>query len=260
MPGPANKKFFAYYGISLVWLIFVGWGFSCYQSGFSDTEESSGNIVATGQVICRWHSGQDNFVPEQKAMNLLPGETVNRVAQAEKIGEGELWYRLHAEFPASNPDFCRSLVLQATKEGEDEYQGSLADFAVPWQKATNSRDNWHFQLLLPTGGEVYPGASCQPIFVLECASSLVNNLPSGFVDQDQLINNIQGGVKAEQELVLPLVVQEETNSSTATTTGVNYALPADSDINSTTTPTVSETLPTLESLPVETAVGAPASE
>ena len=63
-------------------------------SYFSDTENSPGNSYQAGTLDFSLRSGQNNFVPAEKASNMKPGDSVARDIYIKK--EGELSFKYNA--------------------------------------------------------------------------------------------------------------------------------------------------------------------
>lgn len=167
--------------VSFLIIISFNWfGFSRISetfANFSDTEISE-NVFSAGTLDFSLHSGQENFVPLQKTLNLKAGDEVNRVIQVRNEGSLSFQYTAYTEKIFGDDDFCNALQLEAVLEGAEKYSGSLMDFNFSPIEISGRIDTWHFKVLLPENSN-FQNEVCQINFVF-------NGRQTGFSDHEKI--------------------------------------------------------------------------
>ncbi len=156
-------------------------------ANFSDLETSEGNILSAGALDFSLSSGQDNFVPLQKTLNLEPGDEVNRVIHVRNDGTLSFQYTVETEKILGDDDFCNTLELVADLEGGEKYNRGLMGFNLSAMEIIDPPgiDTWHFKVSLPDSSS-FQNKICQIKFVFEGWQTNFLNPSSGFFDQEEI--------------------------------------------------------------------------
>jgi len=81
---------------------------SIVSKGFSDTEDSIGNMIDTTTLDMVLRAGYDTFIPDEP---LIPGGSVSRDIYVKNVGELPFKYSLGQKITGGDPDLCAELNL-----------------------------------------------------------------------------------------------------------------------------------------------------
>lgn len=177
--------------VCLLIIVALNWsGLSAIIETFAylaDTETSPENSFTAGILDFSLSSGQDNFVPLEKTLNLKPGDEVNRVIQVKNEGTLPFQYTARTEKISGDDDFCNALQLTADLEGEEKYSGSLMGFSFSPIEISAPIDTWHFKASLEDSD--FQNKTCQIKFVFEGWQTNLPDFSLGFSDQEEIVSS-----------------------------------------------------------------------
>jgi len=190
---------------------------------FSDTENSSANLLRIGTLDMTIRSGQNNFTPN--AENMMPGDQVNRDIYVGKTASSlPLKHRVSYEFVNGNSDLCDQLDLKiwydhyhgpvsegyTNRDMRLKYNDSLTslnnlidpDFIIPHPDDRFDTDNsdgteqWFFySIIVPNDlNDSFQGEVCEFKFVYEAWQDNFDNYgDGGFTDKEEIKSTIKVG-------------------------------------------------------------------
>lgn len=182
---------------SILLIIVLNWiGLSAVIETFalySDAEASNNNFYQAGTLDFSLQGG--NWQPEEKAVNLLPGESVTTTISVINDGSFDFVYNASTTIDQeSNLDFCNALNLKVADNSTTLYEGSLAslNFSPPIL-ISNSQDDLLFTLTL-SSSYIPPedGANCIFKFIFRGWQNGLS-FGQGFFDEEELENEVQIG-------------------------------------------------------------------
>jgi predicted ribosomally synthesized peptide with SipW-like signal peptide len=162
---------------------------------FSDTAISSGNTFTAGTLDFSLSTGE--WSPEEKAVNLQPGESVTRDINVIKNGSLGFQYNASTVIDTENSDmdFCNALSLEAELGGGTEYSGNLdgLNFTSPIIIDSSGQDDWIFTITLSSGYSVpEDGAICEFKFIFDAWQENLS-FGQGFYDSEEFDNSLETG-------------------------------------------------------------------
>ncbi len=193
---------------------------------YLDGEMLKGNNYVAGSVDFILSSTP--YSSPVTALGLDSGAVASHtVSVIPEQGTSAFWYHASSTNFGADLDFCESLTLVSSLEGEQNYSGLLIDFASP---ATTTLSNWQFDL--STNGALY-NKSCT--FDIEfTAWQEHHNVPNftemGYHDVEKETNKI-----ASQGLRLNKVYYDVLDGSAPSLCAENLSLSVDNSTSSTCT-------------------------
>jgi predicted ribosomally synthesized peptide with SipW-like signal peptide len=164
---------------------------------YSDTETSLDNTFQTGTLDFHLEGG--DWLPEENAVNLQPGDSVSTTISVIKDGSLDFVYSASTSIDTENsdPNFCNALHLKIESETSTLlYDGPLSSLSFSSFSPvliSDGKDDLTFTLTLSSSySPPEDGASCVFTFIFRGWQENLS-FGQGFYDEEELENTIETG-------------------------------------------------------------------
>lgn len=158
---------------------------------FSDGETSHENAFVGGKIDFSLEAGE--WEDSDRAVNMVPGESVVRSVTLHGDGSIPFQYIAHAVKLVGDDAFCDALELTASRDGLEIYNGSLFGLNVtpPLVIGGDGDDDWIFSAKLPDDSPGFEEAECEFNFVFDGWQEGFADGSTGFSDEETLDNILE---------------------------------------------------------------------
>jgi len=163
---------------------------------YSDTETSLDNTFQAGTLDFHLEGG--DWLPEENAVNLQPGDSVSTTISVIKDGSLDFVYSASTSIDTgnSNTEFCNALSLKVELATSTLYDGPLSSLSFSSFSPvliSGDRDDLTFTLNLSSSySPPQNGASCVFTFIFRGWQENLS-FGQGFYDEEEIENEIQNG-------------------------------------------------------------------
>ena len=178
--GKMNKSFTI--KLSLLILMILAFGTQGCFAYFSD-EENNNSTLGVGVL--------DFYLNENNSFGVALTPSQGNSQDIFINNEGNLDFNYEILSGNSSGELCDYVILNATLDGIQKYNGPLKDFYLDLQEYTNP-STWHFDFSLNTADSSIQQKQCDFKFVLN-GWQLGCPKNSGFIDSEEVMNTIISG-------------------------------------------------------------------
>ena len=179
------------------------------KASFSDKETSSLNSLKMSSLDFSLET------PGDFSLNFTASEPAQRVVNIVNEGDMAFWYKVEATQKAGS--LCSQVQVEAKRNGQIEYGGSLDDFQVDnLYFSSTSSDSWLFEFSFNGSVQEFKNTPCQFNLNFEARQNELNN--SGFSDQESTFTHLM--LRDEIQVVLNEFLPNPTGQGECSLTGL----------------------------------------
>ncbi len=158
------------------------------NAGFSDIEESNGNVWAATSLDAR-----ASYIEYFSVVGMDPEQEPDSRITFRNVGELDFRYRVAYRQTGGDDTLCGAFLLSAKRNGVTVYTGLLQNFdkkdfsSIPFEIASLAYDNWDFTVTLPAdAGSDLESLSCQWYFDFTAWQTDQPDATTGFSDMESV--------------------------------------------------------------------------
>ncbi len=165
----------------------------------SDLEETENHVIESGTLQLVLTASTTGWNPTGKELDLLPGDTVEKIVDLLNEGSLPLIYTVSSTETGGDNAFCNALLLESTLQNSSTSDSGTVLNLNLGPVLFESPETWIFNVTLPTSSTGFSGKECAINFIYKASQENATSGEWGYTDSRIVSNLFRAGTVSSTE-------------------------------------------------------------